>query len=62
MWSDASGLQECTKINTKPPSPQWSWVNFVLKVFLLRRQGLASRIQDLGSSDPDFLPGFIVII
>ncbi|XP_051488260.1 tectonin beta-propeller repeat-containing protein 1 isoform X3 [Apus apus] len=26
MWSDASGLQECTKINTKPPSPQWSWV------------------------------------
>ncbi|XP_052628746.1 tectonin beta-propeller repeat-containing protein 1 isoform X2 [Harpia harpyja] len=27
MWSDASGLQECTKINTKPPSPQWSWVS-----------------------------------
>uniref|UniRef100_A0A8B9NPH7 Tectonin beta-propeller repeat-containing protein 1 n=1 Tax=Apteryx owenii TaxID=8824 RepID=A0A8B9NPH7_APTOW len=26
MWSDASGLQECTKMNTKPPSPQWSWV------------------------------------
>ncbi|NWI51073.1 TCPR1 protein, partial [Calyptomena viridis] len=27
MWSDASGLQECTKLNTKPPSPQWSWVS-----------------------------------
>ncbi|XP_064009820.1 tectonin beta-propeller repeat-containing protein 1 isoform X2 [Pogoniulus pusillus] len=27
MWSDASGLQECTKANTKPPSPQWSWVS-----------------------------------
>ncbi|NXE47050.1 TCPR1 protein, partial [Casuarius casuarius] len=27
MWSDASGLQECTKMNTKPPSPQWSWVS-----------------------------------
>ncbi|XP_075292648.1 tectonin beta-propeller repeat-containing protein 1 [Opisthocomus hoazin] len=27
MWSDASGLQECTKVNTKPPSPQWSWVS-----------------------------------
>ncbi|XP_053813064.1 tectonin beta-propeller repeat-containing protein 1 isoform X1 [Vidua chalybeata] len=27
MWSDASGLQECTKTNTKPPSPQWSWVS-----------------------------------
>ncbi|XP_009819583.1 tectonin beta-propeller repeat-containing protein 1 [Gavia stellata] len=27
MWSDASGLQECTKINTKPPSPHWSWVS-----------------------------------
>ncbi|XP_073218237.1 tectonin beta-propeller repeat-containing protein 1 isoform X2 [Lepidochelys kempii] len=26
MWSDASGLQECTKVNTKPPSPQWSWI------------------------------------
>ncbi|XP_053132794.1 tectonin beta-propeller repeat-containing protein 1 [Hemicordylus capensis] len=27
MWSDASGLQECTKAHTKPPSPQWSWVS-----------------------------------
>ncbi|XP_067317592.1 tectonin beta-propeller repeat-containing protein 1 [Anolis sagrei] len=27
MWSDASGLQECTKGHTKPPSPQWSWVS-----------------------------------
>nr|XP_023665012.1 tectonin beta-propeller repeat-containing protein 1 isoform X1 [Paramormyrops kingsleyae] len=27
MWSDASGLQECTKENTKLPSPQWAWVN-----------------------------------
>ncbi|XP_061455337.1 tectonin beta-propeller repeat-containing protein 1 isoform X3 [Rhineura floridana] len=27
MWSDASGLQECTKTNTKPLSPQWSWVS-----------------------------------
>ncbi|XP_069839912.1 tectonin beta-propeller repeat-containing protein 1 isoform X3 [Dendropsophus ebraccatus] len=27
MWSDASGLQECTKTNMKPPSPQWSWVS-----------------------------------
>lgn len=26
MWSDASGLHECTKANTKPPSPQWTWV------------------------------------
>ncbi|XP_030630072.1 tectonin beta-propeller repeat-containing protein 1 [Chanos chanos] len=27
MWSDASGLQECTKANTKPPSPNWTWVS-----------------------------------
>ncbi|KAM3826503.1 tectonin beta-propeller repeat-containing protein 1 isoform 2-T3 [Vipera latastei] len=27
MWSDVSGLRECTKVNTKPPSPQWSWVS-----------------------------------
>ncbi|KAM8960498.1 tectonin beta-propeller repeat-containing protein 1 [Pelodytes ibericus] len=27
MWSDATGLQECTKVATKPPSPQWSWVS-----------------------------------
>ncbi|XP_017339163.1 tectonin beta-propeller repeat-containing protein 1 [Ictalurus punctatus] len=27
MWSDASGLKECTKSNTKPPSPHWSWVS-----------------------------------
>ncbi len=26
MWSDASGLRECTKDNTSPPSPQWTWV------------------------------------
>ncbi|XP_068610412.1 tectonin beta-propeller repeat-containing protein 1 [Brachionichthys hirsutus] len=26
MWSDASGLHECTKTNTKPP-PQWTWVS-----------------------------------
>ncbi|XP_041828608.1 tectonin beta-propeller repeat-containing protein 1 isoform X1 [Melanotaenia boesemani] len=27
MWSDESGLKECTKANTHPPSPQWSWVS-----------------------------------
>ncbi|KAI4880499.1 hypothetical protein NFI96_012340 [Prochilodus magdalenae] len=27
MWSDASGLKECTKANTKPPSPHWTWVS-----------------------------------
>ncbi|XP_066497622.1 tectonin beta-propeller repeat-containing protein 1 isoform X2 [Hoplias malabaricus] len=27
MWSDALGLKECTKENTKPPSPQWTWVS-----------------------------------
>ncbi|XP_072609253.1 tectonin beta-propeller repeat-containing protein 1 isoform X2 [Vulpes vulpes] len=27
MWSDASGLQECTKAGTKPPSLQWTWVS-----------------------------------
>uniref|UniRef100_A0A8C2QA54 Tectonin beta-propeller repeat containing 1b n=1 Tax=Cyprinus carpio TaxID=7962 RepID=A0A8C2QA54_CYPCA len=27
MWSDASGLRECTKDNTRPPSPQWTWVS-----------------------------------
>ncbi|XP_076856381.1 LOW QUALITY PROTEIN: tectonin beta-propeller repeat-containing protein 1 [Brachyhypopomus gauderio] len=27
MWSDASGLQECTKTTTKPPSPHWTWVS-----------------------------------
>uniref|UniRef100_H3D5S4 Tectonin beta-propeller repeat-containing protein 1 n=1 Tax=Tetraodon nigroviridis TaxID=99883 RepID=H3D5S4_TETNG len=27
MWSDASGLHECTKTNTKPPSLQWTWVS-----------------------------------
>ncbi|KAM6913664.1 tectonin beta-propeller repeat-containing protein 1 isoform 2-T2 [Lycodopsis pacificus] len=27
MWSDESGLKECTKGNTPPPSPQWSWVS-----------------------------------
>ncbi|KAM8844684.1 tectonin beta-propeller repeat-containing protein 1 isoform 1-T2 [Spinachia spinachia] len=27
MWSDEAGLQECTKGNTHPPSPQWSWVS-----------------------------------
>uniref|UniRef100_A0A7N5ZTR7 Tectonin beta-propeller repeat-containing protein 1 n=1 Tax=Anabas testudineus TaxID=64144 RepID=A0A7N5ZTR7_ANATE len=27
MWSDESGLKECTKGNTHPPSPQWSWVD-----------------------------------
>ncbi|KAF7221061.1 tectonin beta-propeller repeat-containing protein 1 [Nothobranchius furzeri] len=27
MWSDESGLKECTKGNTQPPSPQWSWVS-----------------------------------
>ncbi|XP_067859593.1 tectonin beta-propeller repeat-containing protein 1 [Heptranchias perlo] len=26
MWSDASGLQECTKAHTKPPS-QWTWIS-----------------------------------
>uniref|UniRef100_A0A8C1MDF3 Tectonin beta-propeller repeat-containing protein 1 n=1 Tax=Cyprinus carpio TaxID=7962 RepID=A0A8C1MDF3_CYPCA len=27
MWSNASGLKECTKNNTKPPSPNWTWVS-----------------------------------
>ncbi|XP_052023534.1 tectonin beta-propeller repeat-containing protein 1 isoform X2 [Apodemus sylvaticus] len=27
MWSDVTGLQECTKAGTKPPSLQWSWVS-----------------------------------
>ncbi|XP_020793345.2 tectonin beta-propeller repeat-containing protein 1 [Boleophthalmus pectinirostris] len=27
MWSDESGLKECTKSTTHPPSPQWSWVS-----------------------------------
>uniref|UniRef100_A0A4X1TU43 Tectonin beta-propeller repeat-containing protein 1 n=1 Tax=Sus scrofa TaxID=9823 RepID=A0A4X1TU43_PIG len=27
MWSDATGLQECTKASTKPPSLQWAWVS-----------------------------------
>ncbi|XP_051529764.1 tectonin beta-propeller repeat-containing protein 1 isoform X1 [Myxocyprinus asiaticus] len=27
MWSDATGLKECTKTNTKPPSPNWTWVS-----------------------------------
>ncbi|XP_044034738.1 tectonin beta-propeller repeat-containing protein 1 isoform X2 [Siniperca chuatsi] len=27
MWSDASGLHECTKTNMKPASPQWTWVS-----------------------------------
>lgn len=27
MWSDASGLHECTKANSKPPSPHWTWVS-----------------------------------
>ncbi|XP_055031440.2 tectonin beta-propeller repeat-containing protein 1 [Misgurnus anguillicaudatus] len=27
MWSDASGLKECTKTNAKPPSPHWTWVS-----------------------------------
>ncbi|KAM8729721.1 tectonin beta-propeller repeat-containing protein 1 [Acanthopagrus schlegelii] len=27
MWSDASGLHECTKTNMKPPSTQWTWVS-----------------------------------
>lgn len=61
MWSDASGLQECTKLNTKPPSPQWTWVSFVLEVFSQRRQSLASRMQDWGLNDPDFLSGFVII-
>ncbi|KAM6896895.1 tectonin beta-propeller repeat-containing protein 1 [Xenentodon cancila] len=26
MWSDASGLHECTKTNTKPPF-QWTWLS-----------------------------------
>ncbi|KAM9394301.1 tectonin beta-propeller repeat-containing protein 1 [Pholidichthys leucotaenia] len=27
MWSDESGLKECTKGSTYPPSPQWSWMS-----------------------------------
>lgn len=32
MWSDESGLKECTKGNTHPPSPQWSWVGGILRL------------------------------
>lgn len=32
MWSDATGLQECTKASTKPPSLQWTWVSSGLGV------------------------------
>lgn len=35
MWSDESGLKECTKGNTHPPSPQWSWVGGIESKFLL---------------------------
>ncbi|XP_028912182.1 tectonin beta-propeller repeat-containing protein 1 isoform X1 [Ornithorhynchus anatinus] len=27
MWSDGTGLQECTKASTKPPSLHWTWVS-----------------------------------
>uniref|UniRef100_A0A8C4ZZN1 Tectonin beta-propeller repeat-containing protein 1 n=1 Tax=Gadus morhua TaxID=8049 RepID=A0A8C4ZZN1_GADMO len=27
MWSDASGLHECTKTHTTTPSPHWTWVS-----------------------------------
>nr|XP_002661342.3 tectonin beta-propeller repeat-containing protein 1 [Danio rerio] len=27
MWSDSSGFRESTKENTRPPSPQWTWVS-----------------------------------
>ncbi|XP_029013635.1 tectonin beta-propeller repeat-containing protein 1 isoform X2 [Betta splendens] len=27
MWSDESGLKECTKGSTQPPSPLWCWVS-----------------------------------
>ncbi|XP_062874812.1 tectonin beta-propeller repeat-containing protein 1 [Trichomycterus rosablanca] len=27
MWSDQLGFKECTKENTKPPSPEWIWVS-----------------------------------
>lgn len=27
MWSDVTGLQECTKASAKPPSLQWTWVS-----------------------------------
>lgn len=33
MWSDESGLKECTKGSTHPPSPQWSWVGVRQKVW-----------------------------
>lgn len=32
MWSDATGLQECTKASTKPPSLQWTWVSSGLRL------------------------------
>lgn len=32
MWSDESGLKECTKGNTHPPSPQWSWVGTLIPI------------------------------
>lgn len=35
MWSDESGLKECTKGGTHPPSPQWSWVGGIDSEFLL---------------------------
>uniref|UniRef100_A0A8C7Z9M7 Tectonin beta-propeller repeat-containing protein 1 n=1 Tax=Oryzias sinensis TaxID=183150 RepID=A0A8C7Z9M7_9TELE len=27
MWSNASGLRECTKTGTRPPSPHWTWIS-----------------------------------
>uniref|UniRef100_A0A3P8U2J2 Tectonin beta-propeller repeat-containing protein 1 n=1 Tax=Amphiprion percula TaxID=161767 RepID=A0A3P8U2J2_AMPPE len=43
MWSDASGLHECTKTNTKPPSPQWTWVTYVSFADFVRRRRWARK-------------------
>lgn len=32
MWSDESGLKECTKGSMHPPTPQWSWVRGTLEL------------------------------
>ncbi|PIO32690.1 hypothetical protein AB205_0109510, partial [Aquarana catesbeiana] len=51
MWSDASGLQECTKTNTKPPSPQWSWVRQFTLFFINCRYNLPSVVNRAGMQD-----------
>ncbi len=38
MWSNASGLKECTKNNTKTPSPNWTWVCAVMHVLQIHKE------------------------